>query len=197
MKEVINFLLKYGITIISIFAALAAWVPFMLERWRVKKRIPSCVVVDYRIMDQGSVSDSNRENKIDGTILVLALNCFVSEKALFAKDYTIEACVKKDTKTVGILFDGEITEIEGVTKKKKALNIPDEYNFNLHREIVQDKDNVRILPFLLKNVAFDDIKDVDYIKVTIKGNKETKILRIQQSDFPIYNRMGFLHKFVE
>ena len=193
MKEVINFLLKYGITIISIFAALAAWVPFMLERWRVKKRIPSCVVVDYRIMDQGSVSDSNRENKIDGTILVLALNCFVSEKALFAKDYTIEACVRGETKTSGVLFDGEIKE----SNTNRIMTIPNEYNFNLHREIVQDKDNVRIFPFLLKNVAFSDIKDIDYIKITFKGNKETKTLHIKQSDIPVYNRMGFISKFLK
>ena len=146
-------------------------------------------------MNNGNISDSNYENKINGTILVLALNCFVSEKALFAKDYSIEACIKVTTKTTGIVFDGMVTEKEN--EIKKTLTIPDDYNFNLHREIVQDKDNVRIIPFLLKNVMFDDIKDVNYIKITLQGNKETKTLLIEQEDFPVYNRMGFLCRFVK
>ena len=177
MNELISYWLNNGMSIVSIVAALAAWAPFFFEHWIVKRRTPSCVVVDYKIMEDGGVSDSNRENKIEGTILVLALNCFVSKKALCAKEYSIEACVRGETKTSGVLFDGEIKELN----TNRIMAIPNEYNFNLHREIVQDKDNVRIFPFLLKNVAFSDIKDIDYIKITFKGNEETKTLHIKQA----------------
>lgn len=190
----IEFIIKYWAQILSIVGA-AAWIPLVIAHFSLKHRKLSATVVDYRIIENAFVSDSSGENKITGTILILAMNCFVTEKSLFAKDYKIKVFLKEDTQANGIVFDGDTKE--RYKGKEKILEIPQEYNFNLHREIIHDKDNVRIFPLLFRNVAFDNIASIEKIVFKFKGNKETKKLVVEQKDIPVHNRMGLIWRFMK
>ena len=80
MKEFIQFITNNVPAIISTVAALAAWVPFLVDWMTLKRRKLSATVVDYRIIEDASAFDSRGENKITGTILILAMNCFITGK---------------------------------------------------------------------------------------------------------------------
>ena len=195
MEKIIQFVITNADAFISTVAAFAAWVPFVVEYISLKRRKLSATVVDYRIIENASVFDSIGKNKITATILILAVNCFVTERSFFAKDYKINVFLDEDTRANGIVFDGETREKDN--GKEKNLEIPIEYNFNLHREIVHDEDNVRIFPLLFKNIAFNNIASIKKIVFEFKGNKETKILTIEQKDIPVHNRMGLICKFMK
>lgn len=195
MDKIIQFIAANATAFVSTVAALAAWIPFVVERISLKRRKLSATVVDYRIIEDASVFDSRGENKITGTILILVMNCFVTEKSLFAKDYKIKVFLNEDTQANGIVFDGETKE--KYNGREKILEIPVEYNFNLHREIVHDKDNVRVFPLLFRNVAFDSVTSIEKIVFEFKGNKETKTLIIEQKDIPVHNRMGLIWRFMK
>ena len=195
MKEFIQFITNNVPAIISTVAALAAWVPFLVDWMTLKRRKLSATVVDYRIIEDASAFDSRGENKITGTILILAMNCFITGKSLFAEEYKIKAFINDCTQAAGVVFDGETKEI--CNGGDKILEMPVDYNFNLHREIIHDKDNVRIFPLLFRNVAFNDIKCIEKIVFEFSGNKETKTLIIEQKDIPVHNRMGLIWRFMK
>ena len=102
--------------------------------------------------------------------------------------------LNNNTSSEAEILDGPMYEKQG--QENYVITCPNDYNFNLHREIVYDKDNIRIIPLLAKNISFDTIEQIDKIEIVLKNEILEKKIIIQNKDFPKLNRMVFFEQFV-
>lgn len=185
--------------VISLVGA-AAWIPAIVNWVGIKRRKIRGTIVDHRILENGEVYDSTRDQTEKGTILMLAINFFVSYESFFAKDYDINVRLKNGGDLKGILIDGKITE-KSLDGGKGVFICPQEYNFNLHREIIADRDNIRILPMMIKSANFSSVDEIEYIEFIFMndmvGKKAAKKSVIFSSgDFPKFNHMRFIEDYL-
>lgn len=183
--------------VISLVGA-AAWIPAIVNLVQIKRRKVEGTIVDYRIIQDAKVEDSTRTKKEIGTILMLGINFFIADKSFFAKNYEINVSLSSGGKLKGIIVDGVLIE-HNDNEEFLFLN-PLDFNFNLRREIVPDKDNIRIVSIMIQNANFDKIEQINEVEFIFKNEEKgkrkiVKSVIFKKEDFPEFNRMRFIDNF--
>ena len=182
--------------IIGIIGA-AAWIPTVVSYYKIKKRKIVGTIVDYRVIAEAEVENAEKTEKANGTILILGLNLFIAHESFFAHNCKIEVKLKDEKKYNGKIVDG--TLIEKSNGVRSPFSCPKEYNFNLHREIIAEKDNVRIIPFIVENANFKSINEVQQISIVLEndsdGSKHSKTIVFSSENFPGFNHMKFIAEY--
>ena len=181
--------------ILSIIAA-GAWIPILIGFFTEKNRKVCANLVDYRIIESAKATDSTGKNKIQGTILSLGINFYIPKKSFFTSELEMKIKLKNNAETNCQLLDGSVGEQR--TDGIYFYTNPIEYNFNMHREIIAEKDNVRIIQIMAKNIEFSSIDEIEYVSFTLIERNIRRIKKqvtIYSKDFPIYNRMRFIDVF--
>lgn len=181
---------------LSVLAIIVAVLPLVANRIKIKHRRVFVNIVDHELITNASATTYDNSEQKKGTILIFAVNLFVPYESFFIEDYEITANLKSGTTSKGIITDGSFT-IHMRDGKDKAFSIPQEYNFNLHREIVSEKDNIRIVKIMFTDVNIVKIEDIKNIDFVFENNKEKKSITISGSHFPKFNKMKFLSNFMK
>ena len=185
-------------TLLALIGA-AAWIPTIYknkeekeEKERIENRKIEMNIFDYVLIDKVSKETCN-DIHVNGSLLMLAVNLYIPDKSFFAKSCTIKLDLVNGFSGYGYIVDGSFKILN--RKGTKKLNIPHEYNFNLHREIIHDKDNIRIIAIEIPNKSIQDIANINGIKFTLTDRKNQKDIVITTQDFPCINTSDFLDKF--
>lgn len=179
---------------LSVLAIIVALVPLVIKHIQVKRRKIYANVVDYNIITNAVVKSYDNSIEFRGTTLLLAVNYFVSNESYFAENYNITAYLKSGSTSKVVITDGTYT-IHISDNKSVSFEIPSDYNFNLHKEIISEKDNIRVIPLMLVDTAIDKIDDIERIIFTFKNHRECKKVELNSNDFPTINKMKFLCEF--
>ena len=189
------------ITFVLSFIGALAWIPSIVqlvvqvfEKVSIHKRKIKMNIVDIQTLSSAKVTNAYNTKCLEGSILVLAVNMFIADVSFFANEVYGKVYIGTTGKTVvknACLVDGEIVAKFDVGEK--ILDIPDENNFNLHREIICEKDNVRVLPFMVEDVVNLSVRGIEKIEIIFEGKEKKKVV-IKNQDFPQFNHMGFLKK---
>lgn len=179
--------------LLAVCAIIVALVPLVVEHIKIKNRQIYANVVDYSIVTNATVSNYDNTESATGTLLLLAVNLFVPHKSFFVETYEIAAQLKSGTVSRAIITDGSLT----IHKNNKDLEfiLPSDYNFNLHKEIICESDNIRIFEIMLVNAAITSKDDIDNLKFVFKNSECKKSIVLKTKDFPNFNKMRFLSEF--
>ena len=197
LDVIVGFLKVHWFDVLSFIVGLigaAAWIPTVVSYYKIKKRKIVGNIVDYRVIADAEVENAEKTEKANGTILMLGLNLFIAHESFFAHNCKIEVKLKDDKKYTGKIIDGTLIEKSNGTRS--TFSCPKEYNFNLHREIIAEQDNVRIIPFIVEDATFKSINEVQQISITLKndsdGSKYSKTIVFSSENFPGFNHMKFI-----
>ena len=179
--------------LLAVCAILVALVPLAVEHIKIKKRKIYANVVDYSIVTNATVSNYNNTEKANGTLLLLAVNLFVPYKSFFVEKYEIKAKLKSGTISKAIITDGDLT----IHKNNKDIEfiLPSDYNFNLHKEIICEKDNVRTFEIMLVDSSITTKDDIDNLQFVFENRECKKSIVLKTENFPNFNKMKFLSEF--
>lgn len=179
--------------LLAVCAIIVALVPLAAEHIKIKKRKIYANVVDYSIVTNATVSNYDNTEKANGTLLLLAVNLFVPYKSFFVERYEITAKLKSGTIAKAIITDGDLT----IHKNNRDVEfiLPSDYNFNLHKEIICEKDNIRIFEIMLINSAITTKDDIDNLEFVFENKKCKKKLLLKTNELPNFNKMRFLSEF--
>ena len=154
-ETIVNFVKNNWLDIISFVIGIigaAAWIPTLVGSHKIKKRKIIGIVVDHRVISDAKVKNAAGVEKAKGTILMLAVNWFIAHESFFIHNCKTEVTLNDDKVYTGDIVDGSFVEhTDGVDA---TFLCPKEYNFNLHREIIAEKDNIRIVSLMIKNSDF-------------------------------------------
>lgn len=178
---------------LSILAIVVALVPLVLEYFKTKNRKIYANVVDYNIITDATVHNFDDSECRKGTLLLLAVNLFIPYKSFFVETQEITAQLNSGTISKAIITDGDLT----INKNNKDFEfvLPTDYNFNLHKEIICEQDNVRIFEIMLVDSTIGSIDDIKNIKFVFKNRECKKTITLETKDFPNFNKMRFLSEF--
>ncbi|MGN0524233.1 MAG: hypothetical protein ACI4XC_02735 [Eubacterium sp.] len=180
--------------ILSIVGALA-WLPHIVELIRKKCRNISANVVDYELITDSKAYNHNDTKSITGSIVLMAVNMFIPYESFFVEQYNITVNLKSGSKADSIIVDGDFTI--HTDNGDILFSVPDEYNFNLHKEIIHDKDNIRILKIMLKSTKINVVEEIESFEIVLKNKGDEKTVNIKLDDLPEFNKMNFLSNFKE
>lgn len=180
---------------LSIIGA-AAWIPAILqyvesnkEKQKLADRKIEMSVFDFAITT--NVCKKNFQGDlIYGSLLVLAVNLYVPDKSFFAKNSHICIKFRESNPRYAYIVDGNFEMCNG--KITRHLPIEQEYNFNLHREIIHDKDNLRTIAIFIPDKEISCCNRIDEIIFTLSDEKNDKTIVLTKADFPIINNSTFL-----
>ncbi len=185
-------------TLLAIIGA-AAWIPALRinkqekeEKEEIKNRAIEMSLFDFLLIDNTS-KETYPGNYYNGSLLLIAANLYIPDKSFFAKTCTIRIDFCNGDSQHGYIVDGTFRVLNG--RDSKELNIPKEYNFNLHREIIHDKDNIRILAIAIPNREVQNMGNIDAIEFTFKDKHNEKHVVIASKDYPYINNSNFLDDF--
>lgn len=190
----LDFLKNYWNECLSVLAIFVALVPIFFEYFKIKHRKIYANVVDYYIIKNAQVCNCYDSEKETGALLLLAINLFVPHESFFVEKYEINARLTSGTISKAIITDGCLT-IHKNDNKDAEIIIPSDYNFNLHKEIICEQDNIRIFEIMLLDSTVENISDVESIEFVFKNSKGKKIITIGTEHFPNFNKMKFLSEF--
>ena len=190
----INFIYDYWGDLLSVCAIIVALVPLLVDSVKVKTRKISANVVDYKFITNAQASNFDDSEKEKGTILLLAVNLFVPYESFFVEEYEIVAKLKSGSLSKAIITDGNLTIYHESGKNAKFI-MPLEHDFNLHKEIICERDNIRILEIMLVDTAIESIDSLENLRIVLKNRKVKKDILLKGKDFPNFNKMKFLCEF--
>lgn len=176
--------------ILSILGA-SAWIPYLIDYFKKHNRKIQAHVFDFSIYPNMQTANADYTQIQKGTIILLAVNLFIPLESYFVEEYEIKAYLKSGSVADAIILDG------GFGSEPKEKFIKDEFNFNIHKGIINDTDNIRIIPIMLKEIDITDIDGIRQLNFTFKNCKRNKKLIITTEEFPIYNKNGFISKCLE
>ena len=192
MLEIIKNYWDEGLSVLAIVVAL---VPFIADLIATKKRKIYVNVVDYSIVTDAEVSNYDNSAKQKGTLMLLAVNLFIPIKSFFVETYEITAKLKSGTTSKAIITDGSLTIHRG--DRDIDFSMPSNYNFNLHKEIICEQDNIRIFKIMFVDANIDNIDKIESIEFNFTNKKQTKTITVETKHFPKFNKMKFLSEFEE
>lgn len=176
--------------ILSIIGALA-WTPGIIKLIQIHRRKICSNIVDFDIITNAKTSSYDNKKHLNGTLVIIAANFFISDRSFFITNYDINVKLKSGTMSNAILFDGSVT-VNRLSENERIFSLPKKYNLNLHKEIICEKDNIRILPLMLKNATINNIDEIEYVEMTFVNNRIKKTIRYDSKDFPDFNKGDFI-----
>lgn len=167
LSELFKLFLSENGDLLSLIGA-AAWGPSLFELWlRFKERL----AIRNRKIDVSTIDVYSETKEIDneksGFILLLMVNMFIPEKSFFIEKAiaNIRFCGNRNKKVK--LIESSIIS---VTKKMDIpIFIPNEYNFNMHREIICERDNIRIIAFEIDEIVNSNIGNIEELELVFEG----------------------------
>ncbi len=182
--------------ILSIIGALA-WVPIVIEYIKIKNRkIQGSIVDFFCIYDTKLTSYDGKESK-SGTLVLLLMNFFVAKESVYVNSIDATVTLTSGTTASVELIDGRITVDDDSNNPIEEVCIPDDMNLNLHREIIAEKDNIRIVPLLLINTTISNFDEIDCFSLKFNKSKQSKNVIIKREQFPKFNKNSILRKYFE
>jgi hypothetical protein len=179
--------------VVSIIGA-ASWFPVLSKSRKIRKRKIIGTIVDHRVISDAKVQNASGVEKAKGTILMIAVNLFVAHESFFVYDCKAEVQLHDGKVYKGNIVDGVLSEKTSGTTA--TFTCPKEYNFNLHREIIAEKDNIRIISLMIENSDFHCVDEVQQIKFIFESGAEkalcSKTVIFTRADFPELNHMNFI-----
>ena len=170
--ELLKLFLEENGDLLSLIGA-AAWGPSLFELWlRLKEKL----AIRNRKIDVSTIDVCSKTKEIDneksGFILLLMVNMFIPEKSFFIEKATanIRFCGNGHKKIKLI----ESSFISAVKKFDTPIFIPNEYNFNMHREIICERDNIRILAFEIDEIANSNVGNIEELELVFEGSEGKK-----------------------
>lgn len=172
LGELFKLFLAENGDLLSLIGA-AAWGPSLFELWlRLKEKL----AIRNRKIDISTIDVYSKIKEIDneksGFILLLMVNMFIPEKSFFIEKAiaNIRFCGNHHKKIK--LIESSIIS---VTKKMDIpILIPNEYNFNMHREIICERDNIRIIAFEIDEIVNSNIGNIEELELVFEGSEGKK-----------------------
>ena len=189
----LEFIKKYWNEGLSVLAIIVTLLPFVINLITNRSRKIYANIVDYSIVTNAVVSNYNDSEKLHGTLILLAVNLFIPFKSFFVEDYEITAKLKSGTASKAVIADGSLTIHRGT--RNMNFSIPSSYNFNLHKEIICEQDNIRIFEIMFVDASIVDIDNIEYIEFKFANKKQVKTITLESNHFPKFNKMKFLCEF--
>lgn len=185
--------------VIAVIGA-AAWIPAIVqiiysvrEKNETKNRTISIQLMDTKFFNKVSIYKSSNpaDSSKSGSVILLATNIFIPEKSFFVDSYLIKLKMKnienfiiaKNIGNVGIVKDNK--HINDITTHIK-------YNFNLHREIICEKDNIRVFAIFIEENDTVTEENIENIEFEFKGTEDTKLVFIDKESISSYVKCDFL-----
>ena len=120
--------------------------------------------------------------------------CQIPYKSFFVENYDISARLKSGVVVKAIITDGSLT-IHRKNNIDIEFGLPSEYNFNLHKEILSERDNIRIFEIMLIDSSVERIEDIECIIFEFKNSECKKRIVLNAKAFPDFNKARFLSEF--
>lgn len=188
-----------GSDIISIIGA-AAWIPAIVqiiyslrEKKEIKNRIISMQLIDTEVFNGVSIYECRKaiNSSKSGSVVLLATNMFIPEKSFFVNSFSVKLklCNIDEEINAKILGNVDLAKDEF---KINSITIPNEYNFNLHREVICEKDNIRVFALFIENYKISSIRNIEEISFLLKGTDDTKTIIIDRFNKSTYKESSFL-----
>ncbi len=191
LLEAFRLFLEDNDIIISALGA-AAWAPALMDLFLKAKEAKD--ILERKI--EMSVIDTiikKIKDYPDG-VLLLAANIYIPEKSFFCKNIKAVITLGNDEKiTTEIIGKRTLYESDN---SNCYVKIPNEYNFHLHREILCNKDNIRIIALPLRGMNTTEPKDIKKIKFIFEGDESTKSTKIYSDELKFCNNSTFLNEIM-
>ncbi len=184
---------------ISIIGA-AAWIPAIVqlywavrEKKEIKGRKISMQIVDSKVFSNVSIEKFGKHRCYhDGSsVVLLATNIFIPEKSFFVDRLFVELkLVNTEEKIIPEIIGNAI-----ITKNNMATNhlqIPIEYDFNLHREIICERDNIRLFALFIEDYDICSIENIENIVFKLKGSEGVKTINLNECDICLYKNSNVI-----
>lgn len=192
------------------FIGAAAWIPAIVqiiysvrEKNETKNRTISMQIIDTKLFYGVSIYECGKTvvSSKSGSVVLLATNMFVPEKSFFVDSYSIKLKLENIDKPITAKIIGNVDIIKDNIKTNK-ITIPVKYNFNLHREIICEKDNIRVFAIFVENhnvVSEENIEDIEF---EFKGSEDIKTVTFNDESLLRYIKCNFLstegcYKYIE
>ena len=185
--------------VVAIIGA-AAWIPTIVqiiysvqEKKEIKNRTMSMQLIDTEVFNGVSIYECRKaiNSSKSGSVVLLATNMFIPEKSFFVNSFSVKLklCNIDEEINAKILGNVDLAKDEF---KINSITIPNEYNFNLHREVICEKDNIRVFALFIENYKISSIRNIEEISFVLKGTDDTKTIIIDRFNKSTYKESSFL-----
>lgn len=195
--------------VIAVIGA-AAWIPAIVqiiysvrEKNETKNRTISMQLIDTKAFYNVSIYECGNPTNLSksGSVVLLATNIFIPEKSFFVDSYSIKLKINNIEKLITAKIIGNVDIVKD-NKQSNRLTIPIKYNFNLHREIICEKDNLRVFAVFVEEYSVMSDKNIEKIEFEFKGTEDTKIVTLDEESISTYVKCNFLstescYKYIE
>ncbi len=188
-----------GGDVIALIGA-TAWIPAIVqiiysvrEKKEIENRTISIQLVDTKVFYNTSTNECRNHANLSkpGSVVLLATNIFVPEKSFFVGSYSIKLKLSNIKEPIIADIIGNV-DIVNTNYQLYRLTIPNKYNFNLHREIICEKDNLRVFAIFVEHYNIMSDKNIEWIEFEFKGTEDTKKVTLEKESISTYVRCNFL-----
>ena len=181
--------MEINFTTIASVVGAAAWIPIIIKPICNYFRKIHIAPLDIRILTNAFGVSANRKEKKQGSILLLALNIYIKELPLFARNISATVILKNGAKLKTELLDFSTLTSNNDDDTKSIFNIHISQELNITRTIHPNIDNIKYVSFLVESANFRKPEEIDIIKLSLGGNKwwNRKTVKISCDEFPTFN----------
>ena len=171
------------------FIGAAAWIPIIIKPICNYFRRVHIAPLDIRVLTDAFGVSANRKEKKIGTIILLALNIYIKESPLFAKNISSTVILKNGTKLKTELLDFSTLTSDNDDDTQSIFNIHMTQELNITRTIHPNVDNIKYVAFLVENANFKSPEEINKIKIRLGKNKwlGVKEATVLYDSFPKFN----------
>ncbi|MCI9333053.1 MAG: hypothetical protein HFG05_12945 [Oscillibacter sp.] len=189
--------MKIDWTLVLSIIGASAWLPIIATPIINTLRKIQVALIDCEVLTSGIAISYDKKEK-HGTILLLALNLYVESVDFFPTDISAKVKLLSGAVSNAVLLDGSTVVSNNGNGTKSKFKIPLEWEWNISRTIHHNSDNVKVVAFLVENIAFQQAQDIGTIKIILRSGKlSKKTIEINNSQFPHFNSSGMLFKYSE
>lgn len=183
--------------VLSVIGALA-WVPIIITPIVNTFRKVHATLFEGRVLSNGKAIPAGKKEAKGGTILLLCLDVFSKGVDFFPTEISAQIVLKGKTVSNATLLDCSTVIANNDDGTKSRFKIPLDMEWNVSRSIHKNSDNIKIVAFLVENVAFNQLYDIDEIEIVLCSSKLfKKKIKIQNDQFPFFNAPIVLSQYEE
>ena len=170
--------------VLSIIGA-AAWVPIIATPVINLFRNVSAILIDSRILTNGTGVSAEKKEKKNGTILILFINVHIKNVDFFPTDISAKIKLMSGAISNAVLLDCSTVVSNNEKGRRIIFTFPHDMEWNVYRTIHGNADNIKAVAFLAENAAFQQLQDIDEIEIILHKDKLLrKTIKIRHSQFP-------------
>lgn len=187
----LDFIKENWTEILSVVGA-AAWLPIIFSSILNYFRRIHITVLDSRVLTNAFCMATERKQKKEGTILLLATNMFIKNATFFARKIIVDVKLKN-----GACLKTEILDFSGITSNnsdgtESTFDVSVKNEFNISRTLFPNEDNIKYIAVLVESANLSKADEIDEITIRlcpsrIFNNVFVKKITIKFEDFPTFN----------